>query len=99
MNDLKLLQRELLSELQRCSELFNSQVFVNRSIFTQSAFIELLVRLNYVLQELSKKHKRVTWTDDIQINQDTKDITALVNSLRNAACHREGSFRRSQKKS
>lgn len=45
---------ELLSELQRCSELFNSQVFVSRSIFTQSAFLELLVRLNYVLQELKK---------------------------------------------
>lgn len=87
MNDLKLLQRELLSELQRCSELFNSQVLVNRSIFTQSAFIELLVRLNYVLQELSKKRSRMTWANDIQTNQDIKDITDLVNNLRNAAVH------------
>lgn len=87
MNDLKLLQRELLSEVQKCSELFNSQIFVNRSIFTQSAFIELLVRLNYVLQELSKKHHRITWTHDILINQEIKDITDLVNNLRNAACH------------
>ena len=50
MTDLELQKRELLSETQRCAELFNSQIFINRQIFTQSAFIELLIRLNYVLQ-------------------------------------------------
>jgi len=87
MNDLDLLKRDLLSETQRCAELFNSQVFANHQIFTQSAFIEILVRLNYILQELSKKNNRVVWTDDVQTDQNIKDITDLVNNLRNAACH------------
>lgn len=87
MNDLDLLKRDLLSEVQRCAELFNSQVFTKHQIFTQSAFIEILVRLNYILQELSKKNNRITWVDDVQTNQNIKDITDLVNNLRNAACH------------
>ncbi len=55
MNDLDLLKRDLLFETQRCAELFNSQIFTKHQIFTQSAFIEIIVRLNYILQELSKK--------------------------------------------
>lgn len=87
MNDLDLQKRDLLSETQRCADLFNSQIFTNHSIFTQAAFIEILVRLNCVLQELSKKDNRIVWSDDIQTNQHIKDITDLVNNLRNAACH------------
>ena len=87
MNDSDLLKRELFSETQRCAELFNSQVFTNHQIFTQSAFIEILVRLNYILQELSKKNNRVVWADDVQTDKNIKDITDLVNNLRNAACH------------
>lgn len=87
MNDLDLLKRDLISEIHRCVGLFNSQVFTNHQIFTQSAFIEILVRLNYVLQELRKKNNRIVWSDDIQTVQNIKDITDLVNNLRNAACH------------
>jgi len=87
MNDSDLLKRELFSETQRCAELFNSQVFTNHQIFTQSAFIEILVRLNYILQELSKKNNRVVWADDVQTDKNIKDITDLINNLRNAACH------------
>ena len=87
MNDLDLLKRDLLSETQRCAELFNSQIFTKHQIFTQSAFIEILVRLNFILQELSKKNNRIIWADDVQTDQNIKDITDLVNNLRNAACH------------
>jgi len=87
MNDLDLQKRDLLSETQRCAELFNSQIFTKHEIFTQSAFIEILVRLNYLLQELSKKNNRIIWADDVQTDQNIKDITDLVNNLRNAACH------------
>lgn len=82
-----LLKRELSFEIKRSKDLFNSKVFTSNSIFRQSAFIELLIRIDYVLQELSKKGERITWADDIQINQNIKDITDLVNNLRNAACH------------
>jgi len=87
MNDLDLQKRDLLLETQRCAELFNSHIFTKHEIFTQSAFIEILVRLNYLLQELSKKNNRIIWADDVQTDQNIKDITDLVNNLRNAACH------------
>src|SRR3989344_5768485 len=87
MNDLDLQKRDLLLETQRCAKLFNSKVFTDRQIFTQSAFIEILVRLNSILQELGKKNNRIIWTDDVQTDQNIKDITDLVNNLRNAACH------------
>ncbi len=87
MNDLDLLKRDLLLETQRCIDLFNSQVFTNHQIFTQSAFIEILIRLNDILQVLSEKSSRIIWRDDVQINDRIKDITDLVNNLRNAACH------------
>ena len=81
------LKREFQLEIQRCTKLFDSRIFTSHSIFTQSAFIELLIRLNYVLQELSKKGKRATWVNDIQTDNTIKDITDLMNNLRNAACH------------
>lgn len=87
MTDLELQKRDLLMETQRCAELFNSQTFTKHQIFTQSAFIEILIRLNYLLQELSKKNNRIIWKDDVQTDQNIKDITDLVNNLRNAACH------------
>lgn len=87
MNDSDLLKQDLLFETQRCAELYNSQIFTKHQIFTQSAFIEILVRLNYILQELSKKNNRIIWTDDVQIDKNIKDITYLVNNLRNAVCH------------
>ena len=87
MNDLDLLKRDLLLETQRCAELFNSQIFTNHQLFTQSAFIEILVRLNFILQELSKKNNRIIWKGDVQTDKNIEDITDLVNNLRNAACH------------
>jgi len=87
MDNSDLLIRELLSETRRCTELFDSQIFFDNSIFKQSAFIEILIRLNYILQELSKKGSRVIWSDGIQVTHNIKDITDLVNNLRNAVCH------------
>ena len=87
LDNLKSQKRELLSELQRCMELFNSQIFINHQVFTQSAFIEILIRLNYILQGLNKKNNRIIWADDVKADQSTKDITDLIHRSRNAACH------------
>ncbi len=83
------LKRELLFEIQRCAELFNSKVFINQSVFTQSAFIELLIRLEYILKKLDCEKHRINWAENIQTGKKIKDITDLVNNLRNAACHIE----------
>lgn len=87
MNDLDLLKRDLQCEMQRCAVLFDSNVLADHTTFTQSAFIEVLIRLNYVLQKLADHSIRINWTDDVQVVQNIGDITDLVNNLRNAACH------------
>lgn len=77
----------LKSELRRCIELYTSGILHSpNSIFTQSVFIEFLIRLNDILQALSHMKKRIEFTDDIS-GMKVKDITDLVNKLRNAACH------------
>ena len=86
MDDFK--KQELLFEIQRCKELLNSNVLtITESIFTQSAFIEILIRLNDVLQKLNTNNSRITWNDDVKTDEGINDITDLVNKLRNAACH------------
>lgn len=84
-----MLKRDLLMEIQRCINLFNSNVLIERQNFTQSAFIEILIRLNHALQKLSQKGNRIVWADDILTGENITDITDLVNNLRNAACHIE----------
>lgn len=75
---------DLLSEVERCTKLFNSGVFINHQIFTQSALVELLIRLNHVLKFLNAQGIRVDWKEDVE---QGKDITDLINDLRNGACH------------
>ncbi len=74
-------------DLKRCIDLYTSGILHSpNSIFTQSVFVELLIRLNDILQALSQKKKRINFTDDVS-GKGVKDITDLVNKLRNAACH------------
>ncbi len=74
-------------ELKRCIDLYSSGILHSPNfIFTQSVFIELLIRLNDILQTLSHRGKRIKFADDVS-GKGVKDITDLVNKLRNAACH------------
>ena len=78
MNDLDLLKRDLLSETHRCAKLFSSQIFTKHQILTQSAFIEILIRLNYILQELRKKNSKIIWADDVQTDQTDQNIKDIL---------------------
>ena len=80
------LKRNLLFEFQRCNELYLSQALTNDSVFTQSVFIEVIIRLDYLLQKLNSINNRITWPEDIS-NKSIDDITDLVNKIRNAICH------------
>lgn len=78
---------DLKFEHKRCIELYTSGVLHHASsIFTQSAFIEIIIRLNDILQALDKRGTRVDFKEDIS-GKGICDITDLVNKLRNAACH------------
>lgn len=89
MSDLELFKRDLLNETKRGADLYDSQILRSDEIFAKSVFIELLILLNYVLQKLSIKKCRINWSDDVEITEKNKDITDLVNCLRNAACHND----------
>jgi len=71
-------------EFDRAKRLYASGIFMdNRSLLRQSAFVEILIKLNYCLQYLSAQDKRINFTDDI----DDGDVTDLINTARNCACH------------
>ncbi|MBP9827935.1 hypothetical protein KBC55_02150 [Patescibacteria group bacterium] len=84
-----MISAELRSETHRCLELFNSKVLIGESLFAESVFIELMIRLDYVLQWLSRQGSRFAWGDDVD---GGRDITDLVNELRNSVCHQASSL-------
>lgn len=77
---------QIESDFNRVKELINSGVF-NASvlrIFHESVFTELMIKLDDLLQKFNKLNQRIDFKDDIS---GDRDITDLVNSIRNAVCH------------
>lgn len=70
-------------EIERCQKVFNTGIVGTDDTLALSALIEILIRLDYILKELTELGKRVSFTDDVR----TGDISDLVNNMRNAACH------------
>ncbi len=81
---------KLKFELDRCKEIFKLNILESNHILCQSAFIEILIRLNYILQSLDGIGKRISWKEDIRAG--STDITELVNNIRNAACHSDSNL-------
>ena len=84
-------KQKLLYEIDRCQYLYDSNILSDvmndRSIFSESAFIEILIRLKDVLQQLNTANMRINWRNDVKTGNGIEDITDLVSNLRNAACH------------
>lgn len=78
---------KLKFELGRCQKIFELNILQSEHVLCQSALIEILIRLNYILQSLNKVGNRISWKDDVEV--EGGDITDLVNNMRNAACHSE----------
>ncbi|MEW5805172.1 MAG: hypothetical protein AB1721_00350 [Patescibacteria group bacterium] len=81
-------------ELARINALLNSRVIESDSLFAESAFIEILIRLHDLLQLCDSSGKRITFTDDVDTQNGVNDVTDLVSKLRNAACHVRSGNRR-----
>jgi hypothetical protein len=83
-------QDDIHVNIIRIDELFKTGVFSAneaRNPFFQSAFIEVMIRLNDLLQKAKNVQLSVTFTDDVTIIGNVKNITDLVNMVRNAVCH------------
>jgi hypothetical protein len=75
---------------QRISELIGSGIFEWRNaknIFRESAFIEVMICLRDLLAKVEKYDKRIDFDDDVAKNEYVKDITGLVEAIRDACCH------------
>jgi hypothetical protein len=82
----------MVLDLEKCRLLYDSGIFHGSSksktdIFRESAFIALVIKLNHILQYLDCEKKRISFKEDLIIDEDISDITDLVNWFRNAACH------------
>ncbi|MES2953024.1 MAG: hypothetical protein V4674_00490 [Patescibacteria group bacterium] len=74
-------------DIRRIHQLVESRVLETDSLFAESAFIEILIKLNHILQLAATNGKRIQFTDDVIAQDEVKDVTDLVSKLRNAACH------------
>jgi hypothetical protein len=58
--------------------------------YTQSVFIELILRLDSLLQLLNREGRRINFTDDVDLPEnESADITDLVNKVNNAIKHED----------
>lgn len=73
--------------LSRIERILASNVLVVNHVLTESAFIEVIVRLSELLQKANSQGHRVTFTDDVCIYPNINDITDAVRECRDAVCH------------
>lgn len=66
-------------------ERFNDPLF-------ESALTELLIRLYDLLAKSNKYATRISFSDDVNLSRDVKDVTDLVSQVRRAICHPESSL-------
>jgi len=81
---------EIQVDILRLETILNCGIF-NQEQFShplrQSAFTELMICLNDLLQKSKNEGLRIAFTDNVDITPDISDITDLVNTIRNAVCH------------
>jgi hypothetical protein len=53
----------------------------------RAAFVELLINLRDLMYKAEKYTARISFTDDVTMTQDVKDVTGLIKYVRNALCH------------
>ena len=83
-------QQDCELNIRRIEELLNCGIFESASsgnILRSSAFIELMICLRDLLWKAEEYAKRISFTDDILINEYVKDVTDAVTAVRDACCH------------
>lgn len=56
----------------------------------ESAFIEILIRLDELLAVVNKLGKRISFTHDLKLFPNVRDITDTIKACRHAVCHVRG---------
>jgi hypothetical protein len=81
---------DILQDTRRIREIIGSGIFTAshaRHPLTKSAFTEVMICLRDLLHKTETYGTRISFTDDVTITPQIKDVTALVNFIRDALCH------------
>lgn len=85
------IKSQIESSIERIDELLATQIFWKPTIenekFHDSAFIEILILLRDLMYQSEKYVQRISFIDDILLEEKIVDITDLIKYLRDALCH------------
>jgi hypothetical protein len=88
--------QDVEEDIRRIEELLDCGIFQRRNYgnpLFRSAFIEAVILVRDLLAKLKKAGVPLTWTDSVLPNEYVSNITELVTTMRDAACHSD-SFKR-----
>ena len=78
------------SNIRRISELLNFGIFQPENsghLLQRSAFIDLMICLRDLMHKTEKYAQRISFTDDVLVNEYVKDVTDAITAVRDACCH------------
>jgi len=81
---------DVQSSIARCADLFNCGVLSSGNsagVVFESSVTLLLIHLSDLLQKAKADGHRVAFSDDMEVTEAIPDVTELVRTCRNAACH------------
>ncbi len=81
---------DVQSSISRCADIFNCGVLNSGNsagVVFESAVTLLLINLSDLLQKAKADGNRVSFSDDMEVTEAIPDVTELVRTCRNAACH------------
>jgi len=87
---------EILGCLKRTKSLLDSKILWSKKdeIFRFSIYLEILVHMHFLIKQADTVlGKRLIFNEDIKLNDKIKDITDLMITFRNAACHNDSMLR------
>lgn len=83
---------DVIEDIECIDRILTTNIFTPenvRSPFLRAAFIEVLVALRDLMYKAEKYASRISFTDDVTVNQRVTDVTALIKFVRDALCHRD----------
>jgi len=89
------IQSEISEDIMRISAIRKSCIFNKENIqhpLLKSAFIETMICLNDLMYKCKKYAIRISFVNDIVSMDKIKDITDLINYVRNAMCHLDSPY-------
>jgi hypothetical protein len=73
--------------IQRIDTILSTDILSQRHPLQESAFIEVMIRLNELNHKASAIGKRISFKDDVRQFPQVTDITDAIREYRDAVCH------------